>query len=187
MLTMRDHQTIEYIKRFKAVETHTIKDAMFPAVSMRRCRQRLARLAEGGWIRRERGIVGRDYLYFIDKPRHLLHTLAIAKVYADLQKEFNIIRFEPEFAIGPVVADAYFEYEHEGDIYGAFLEVQLSRGYDQKKYEMLFASGVWRKVWESFPLVVIVTDHTINPGESKIMSVVLDIRKPEYCKITQSM
>jgi hypothetical protein len=88
--------------------------------------------------------------------------------YIELQKIFTLCEFIPEYTLGDIKADAYFEIWQNGFAIPYFLEVQISPRFNQDKYEKMYDSGAWLDKWEEFPAVVVVSDNRISYRPSSV-------------------
>lgn len=187
MLTPRDRRIIRFIEDFKIATTSQIYELFF-GTSNRRCRQRLKELCNQGHMSRERGCVSMEYIYFIGKkPAQIEHHMTRAQFYITADREFELSDFQPEYTIGKCRADAYFEVKSFGHYFPAFLEVQLSGGFDQQKYETLFNSGLWLERWRTFPLIVVVTNRALSIKPSKLKFIVLDAQTLDIKPLKQAL
>jgi len=87
--------------------------------------------------------------------------------YIALIRRYRLYDFIPEFTVGDVKADAYFEAHLNGRCIPYFLEVQISP-WRQGKYERLYGSGQWLDRWECFPKVLVISDYRIQFKPSTI-------------------
>lgn len=175
MLTQRDRRILRFIEDMGIANTSQIYRVFFAEkTSKERCQQRLKELCRQGHLQRDRLNVSSDYLYFLKKPREIEHHLARTEFFVKANESFVLNDFCPEYAVESLRADAYMELENNGRIFGAFLEVQLSNGFDQGKYEKLYQAGAWRCNWMSFPLIIIATNHRLTIRPTYLRYVLID-------------
>jgi DNA-binding Lrp family transcriptional regulator len=164
LITKRDRRVCRFIEDFRIATTKQIYDLCFENLSIRRCQQRLTELVKQKRIKRYRDYVSQDYLYYVGKkPSQVEHDLLRTKVFMELRK-YDLQEFRPEFSYGNLRADGYFELGDDP----WFLEIQLSTGFNQEKYEMLYRRLDWRERWREFPKVLVVSNKKIRIEHSDI-------------------
>jgi hypothetical protein len=168
-LKQRDCRLLRFIKDFGVADTQQIKRLFFSDVTMRRCCQRLKLLVGDGRLQRQRDYVSQKYIYFVDKkPKEIQHMLTRVEFYIQLQSQYRLCEFEPEYPVGDLRADAYFEIYRNGYALPYFLEVQISPYFRQEKYDKYYAGGSWLDKWEQFPKVIVVSDNKIRYKPSNV-------------------
>jgi hypothetical protein len=169
---------IRFIDDFGCADTNTICRLFFTETSIRRCRDRLQILTEQHHLNRIRGSVNTNYIYFIGKqPQQMQHGLTRANFYTRMKASYDLKTFVPEYQFEKIRSDAYMEFNLFNIRYAAFVEVQLSSGNMQEKYDSLYLKSDWKNHWLSFPLVIIVTNRKQNIKPSKVKYIVLDAEK----------
>lgn len=177
MLTDRDRKITRFLEEFGAASTRQIHALFFDGLNIVNCQMRLKLLTERGHIKRDRSGIDKDYVYYVSGlPAQVEHHAVRVDFYIAAKNKLELVDFIPEYRCESLRADGYFEFEYDGLRFGAFLEVQLSAGFDQTKYEKFFASGNWHGYWDAFPPVVVVTDRAIRirPSEVKFILMGLD-------------
>jgi len=175
----RDRRLLNLIEDFGCASSSQIKALFFPDVSLRRCQQRLKVLTDKGRLKRFRDAVSAEYIYYQGKrPSEVSHMIARVDAYIKLSQLYRLSAFVPEYAVGNVRADAYFEIWRNGNTVPYFLEVQLSNYFRQDKYEKAYNSGVWLEQWDEFPAVVVVSDNNFRYKQSAIKFIQLDQKSP---------
>lgn len=184
MLQERDNRVIDFIEEFKVARTSTIYELFFKNVSLRYCRKRLAKLCEYKELKREKNHISDEYIYYIQKPKHLKHELLLTDFYRELNKIVNIIGFKCTYSIGSIIADGLVGYKLKNTkgVIIAFVEIQTRNNpVDIEKYEKLFYSNEWVKEFESFPKVIAITNKKVKKVEEfeviKIKENLKDIKK----------
>lgn len=176
MLTERDKRVTRFLEEFGAASTRQIHALLFDGIDLRNCQMRMKLLTDRGHIKRERAGIDKDYIYFIKSiPTQAEHHSIRVDFYIAAKKALDLVDFIPEYRCESLRADAYYEFEYEDLRFGAFLEVQLSAGFDQGKYEKFFAGGAWHGYWDAFPPVVIVTDRAIRLRASEIKYIMMGL------------
>jgi len=179
--TTRDRRIMRFIEDFGAANTRQLHTLFFHGVSLRSCQRALARLAAAHALQRCRSYVCEDYLYYVGKaPVQAAHALLRVDAYIGLKAAYRLVDFVPEFTLGRLRADAYFEVWDAGKVTPYFLEVQRSKGFDQSKYDALYASYEWRERWPEFPQVVVLAGRPVRLRHSNVRFTVLDIDRPKW-------
>ena len=177
VLNRRDRRVIRFIEFFGCASTTQLHKLFFGGVSLRRCQQRLALLTKHRKIQRDREHLSADFLYWCGKkPREITHMLMRVDFYISVNKRYTLASFVPEYSIGDLRADAYFEIYRNGMNVPYFLEVQRSPYLNQAKYERLFESGVWLDRWPHFPPVVVVSDTAMRFKDGNVRFISADQR-----------
>ena len=176
MLTVqsRDRLLKRLIDDFGCASSRQLATLYFK--SLRRCQDRLAMLCREGYINRTRESINADYVYYTGKtpPKETAHMLMRVEAYIAISRLHRLSRFVPEFEIGDIRADAYFEIWRNGFILPYFLECQRTGRFHQEKYERFYQSGAWVDRWREFPGVVIVSDTRITLKDSPIKYIEFD-------------
>jgi hypothetical protein len=93
-------------------------------------------------IKRARDSITNEYIYYIKKPKQLMHTLKVTALYAELSKQYKIIHFKTEVKLSSIRPDAVFGYTENGKNKIGMLEVELSnKEFDRRKYDVFIKSG----------------------------------------------
>lgn len=168
MITDRDKQVLEFLRKFKVATTDTIADIFYP--SLRVAQRRLKILYENKALKRDREHFTSQFYYYIQKPKQLRHSILLTDFYRELNKIANIEFFESEFAIEHVRADALAAYRIKNRGYIAFVEVQIANmPLDIEKYENLYRSELYKKYFPVFPLIIAITDKNIPKTDLKVI------------------
>lgn len=168
MLLSRDQKVIEFIETFGAARTEQIERLFFrydeegiPLKSSTRvARRRLKRIVEESHIKRDKDPYTGQYVYYYPSRKQLKHKLLRTEIYILLKEgPGRILKFENEYSIENLQADAFCIYQLENKGYLFFIEVQTSNntGLDIEKYEKLFKSKKYP--WEVFPRIIAITDR----------------------------
>lgn len=158
MITKRDLQIVDFVKKFKCCRTSTVA-AIF-CKNIRIAQRRLNEIHAAKLLKLSKDY--KEYVYFYRQPAQLKHSLLLTDFIAKLGRRAELIQCEPEYTIGNVRADALIKYRLNGQIKTAFIEVQLSGAPDTKKYKELFKSEAWKSIFERFPDILIITDSKVD-------------------------
>ena len=147
-----------------------IHKMFYSNVSERFCRQRMKILFDRKQIKRHRSHIDTQYVYYIEKkPYNPEHRLLVADLYLALQAmNYTVNDLAFEFKCGNIRADAYFEISKGNISHSFFVEVHLSNKFNQDKYEELLESEEWKKDFEIFPKILIITDKAVEKRTTKL-------------------
>jgi DNA-binding Lrp family transcriptional regulator len=174
---------LRFIEDFHVATTQHIHELAFSDVTLRRCQQRLTRLVAQKRIKRYRDYVSQDYLYYVGKkPNQVEHDLLRVNVFMKL-RQYDLQEFTPEFAYEKLRSDAYAEILSNDCVSAWFIEIQLSTGFNQEKYEALHRRLDWREEWQEFPSVLIVTNKKIKlePSDINFQTIGCDLSGLDSC------
>jgi hypothetical protein len=156
MITQRDIQVVDFLETYKAATSSTLIQLFYPSVSVG-CR-RLTALTTAGAVKRERGNVSIQYIYYIKRPAQLRHCVALTTFYAGFCKQYKVVHFKKEPTIGNIRPDAMIGYIDNDVEAVAFVEVELSnKGIDIAKYKAFEQLGC-KKYFDTMPKIIVVTD-----------------------------
>jgi hypothetical protein len=179
VLTKRDQRMLKFTEDFHIARTRDLWQLAFSDTSLRRCQQRLTTLVKQKRIKRYRDYVAQDYLYYVGKkPDQVEHDLLRVEVFLKLKKH-DLQEFKPEYTCGHLRSDGYFEIGDDP----WFLEIQLSSGFNQEKYEALYRRLDWRELWPEFPNVMVIAAKaiTIEPSDINFKVIRCDLVGLDTC------
>lgn len=183
MLTSRDLRIIEFIERFGAANTKQITQLFFQGLNQPDvvARRRLVQIVRDSNIKRTMDPVTGQYIYYLGKKAQLQHKLVRTEFYCRLQEKGRVLKFEPEYTLGDVRADAFIAYEYHGKGYLLFLEVQICNSpVDIAKYERLYYRRTW--TWPVFPRIVVASDKkVVNNSRLTVKVIPTNFEKWEEC------
>jgi hypothetical protein len=120
-------------------------------------------LVKCGELKRFRGHVDDEYIYYTrQQPKEIQHMLWRVDAYIQLNEDYNLVEFIPEFNYYGIRADAYFEVWQNGFTTGYFLEIQKSHQFNIQKYEKPYQSEEWMIKWNKLPYIIFKTDLKLN-------------------------
>lgn len=144
MLTTRDCEIIDFLTNYKIASTTTLQYFFFPSLSA--CQKRLLKMVKEKTIKRARDNITNEYVYYIKKPKQVLHSLKVTELYAELSGKYEIKHFKIEVKLDTIRPDAVFGYIEKGVSKIGMLEVELSnKAFDSKKYNHFSRSGEAKK------------------------------------------
>ena len=134
MLTSRDMQTIEFLEQYKIARTTTIAKILYP--SLRVAQRRLKVLFDAKEVKRYADAETDEFIYFIKKPKQVLHSLLVTEFYRYMIENYNVEKFKIEVELDTIRPDAMFRYNNNGKKYLGVLEVEISNnGTTPEKYD----------------------------------------------------
>lgn len=171
ILQERDEKILEFIKKFKVVTTSQIEKEFFSKhkQSARLARRRLKKLYDAKLIKRERSHINYEYVYYFEKPKQIRHQILVVDFYQAVKQYGRIIEFTPEKSMANIRSDAICKIARNNQLHLFCVEVELSNnGFNQDKYEDFYISREYKKWFQVFPKVVVVSDKKVNIHPSKI-------------------
>lgn len=170
MLTARDKKTLDFLEQHKVARTSTLS-ALYPSRNV--CYKRLQRLTADGMVKRCRDISSPEYVYYLDRPKQLKHSLLVSDFYSALAKQAKITCFMVEPTFDNIRPDAAVSFIDRGIERTAFLEVELSnKGFDAQKYKQFN----WRKYFDEQPELFVVSDRKIPPTGYGMKQIKTDLK-----------
>lgn len=170
MLTRRDLDIINFLEDYRIASTTTLKELYFPSLSA--CQKRMKTLFDNGKIKRARMTMNYDYLYYINKPKKIMHDLLVTEFYKCLMSQSKVIHYVIDKELGKIRPDAIFAYEINGIQKLGLLEVEIShKGFDYGKYETFYKSTAYKNWFPIMPTVFVVCQNAKIPKDSPIQFV----------------
>lgn len=161
MITQRDIKVIKFIEKFKVARTSTVQQLFYPSVRI--AQRRLREITNQGFLKRSQTIINQEYMYYIKKPKQLLHSILLTDFYREIDKLVRIEYFENEVQIDEIRPDGILAYKFQGKAYIAFVEVEISnKGLDINKYLKLLNTNRYKKYFPTFPLLIAITNQNIK-------------------------
>lgn len=161
MLTSRDFEVIDFVKKFKVATTQNVADVFFPSLSA--CQKRMKIIADEKKLIRARDSINNSFIYYHKQPKQLKHSLLVTRFYAELVKRCEVKKFivEPDFDY--LRPDAVFMYSHKGRNTVGVLEVEISnKGFDWVKYERFIRTEDYKKYMTVAPMLYIISDKMLS-------------------------
>lgn len=176
----REKQVLDFIDTFKAASTSQLQKLFYSEIKDNAAKVytqiRLKAMFDNGYIKRSRSDINSEYVYYYKKTPFLHHQVTLVNVYIKLQemKDIEILEFQPEFIIDDIRPDAKVMVDDGEYMHLFFVEIhRREQAFDQQKYEDFYSSKAWKKHFEAFPKVLIVSDKKVTLKESKIPYVVV--------------
>lgn len=163
-LTDRDNQIIDFIATCGVADTETICK-MFFNNGLRTCQIRLKKLTDNKYLKRidKETFVDQNIFYINKKPAQLKHKLLFSKFVAELQLlGAEILKIKSPLKINNVIADGFIAYKLGGENKILFVEIELTKYFNLKKYEELYYSKKWKEMFPVFPSIAVISDKKVD-------------------------
>ena len=163
-MTVRDMQALEFLTDFKLSRVSTLTKLIYK--NNRVAQRRLKILCE-----KDHKILrlnGSEYIYYTVIPKQFMHSLATSDYLGYLSIKHKLEHITANFVCGDLIADAFAII----DGHPTFIEVQLSNQPDLEKYLSLRASDAWKRLFDTFPTIRILS--SIKPKKTYGLNVVVD-------------
>lgn len=169
-LQQRDLDLIDFIKNVVVADTETLYKIFFKdTCSLRTCQERLTKLTNAGYIKRWRNSHFEEYIYYINKkPSSYLHKIKFSQLIAEMKEQnIEIIKCKTPLKLFNIIADGFIVYKDNG-IKMAFVEVERTKYFNEEKYNQLYYSREWKKNFNEFPDIWIITDKNVKVKNSRL-------------------
>ncbi len=168
VITERDKKIKEFLEDVEVADTKTIAEIFFQGTCIRNCQKRLKQLTNIRFIKSYReNTISQNIYYVKNKPKNWKHKIVFSQLLGILhQKGIEVLKYRTPFIIdtgvNKVISDGLIitRVNEQVEIY--FIEAELTKKPNYKKYENLYYS---RKYLEKFPImpsILVVTDKRIN-------------------------
>lgn len=163
----RDYEIIQFLKEFKVADSKIIADLFFSGCknSILVANRRLKKLVDNKKINRnvDRKIL-EGYLYYpkgISKPSNWKHSLEITRLYVNLVKKYQVVKYKREYEIrysnGKLLrADLMAVLKINGKLIPYLFEIDLKAPYN-KKYDEYIINGYWKNKFPCPPTIVSIS------------------------------
>lgn len=182
-----DKRILNFIDEFRAASTKHIQRVFYKSQSQAQflTERKMRKLYKKKLIKRYRYSLNEPYIYYFKKSGQITHHLIVTELYCKLMEhEGELIGFEIEKEIEDIRPDAVCQYKYRSDKYTFCFEIHRSNNkFDQAKYERLYKTGVWKRYFSVFPIIVIVSDRKIRLDESKLIYIQVDTELQNIDKI----
>ena len=179
-LQKRDHEIIDFLKNVTVADTTSLYKIFFAKTSgLRVCQERLLKLVKARYIKRFRSDIFSEYIYYVDKkPSSYLHKIVFSQLIAKLtEQNIEIIKYKTPLKLYNIIADGFIVYNDNG-LKMAFIEAERTKYFDEDKYNKLYYSREWKKNFEEFPDIWIITDKNVKVKNTRL--------KIKVCKLDLS-
>lgn len=165
MITPRDQQVLDMIELLNVAKVSQIYRMFYSSLKQgqQTCRKRMKKLYDDKLIKREHSHLNTEYVYYVNKNNQFNHSLILTEFYVQLHKLAEIDKFEVEQPYGNIRPDGMCICGYRGFTHYFFIEVHISNNkFNQDKYISYFGSLEWKKYFDVFPKVIVISDKKID-------------------------
>jgi hypothetical protein len=178
MVTDRDMKAVEFVEAFGAAALSHVARAVFGSGkgALDVARHRMKVLTDERLVKRYRTDMNAEYVYYAGAkaPHRQDHHLQLAALYTSILGLTGAVEtWQREPLWGGLRPDAYCVYRGKKRIHFAVEIERNTNPFNQQKYESFLASGDYRKLFPSFPWVLIVSAKPIKIATSNIRYIVI--------------
>lgn len=163
-LTERDLKIKEFLKNVIVADTETIHRIFFPNASLRTCQARLKLLVDNGFIKVFReDILSQNIFYINKKPSSYKHKIVFSRLLGELHNQgIEILKYVTPLKVGNVIADGFIAVNVNGENRLYFIEVELTKYFDTKKYIDLYYSRAYKEKFPIMPNILVISDKKVK-------------------------
>lgn len=138
-------------------------------------------------LKRERQSITSQYVYYRNrKPKQTLHKLMLSEFYKYLNRYVYIEKFNPEYRLEGIRADAMIAFNGKFKKHFALVEIDISKNSLKdkiEKYEHFDNAETWKKYnWPVMPEIIIVGNRKIPKTNLKITQIDTDFTNMDIFK-----
>ena len=176
VITDRDKEIKEFLEDVEVADTKTIHQIFFNGTCIRNCQKRLKQLTNIRFIKSYReNTISQNIYYAKNKPKNWKHKIVFSQLLGVLhQKGIEVLKYRTPFIIdniaNKVISDGLIitRVDEQVDIF--FIEVELTKKPNYKKYEDLYYSRKYLEKFPIMPTILVVTDKRINTNH-KVLNI----------------
>ena len=162
-LTERDIQIKEFLKTVVVADTETIHNIFFSNASLRTCQARLKLLVDHKVIRVFREDIFSQNIYCLKKPSSYKHKIVFSKLLGKLHKEgIEVLKYVTPLKVGNIIADGFIAVNVNGENKIYFVEVELTKYFNTKKYLDLYYSRKYKEKFPIMPDILVISDKKVT-------------------------
>ena len=166
-LTERDIQIKEFLKKVVVADTETIHQIFFKNASLRTCQARLKLLVDHKVIRVFREDIFSQNIYCLKKPASYKHKIVFSKLLGKLHKEnIEVLKYVTPLKVGSIIADGFIAIKVNGETRLYFVEVELTKYFNTKKYIDLYYSRTYKEKFPIMPNILVISDKRVNTDKA---------------------
>lgn len=176
-ITDRDKEIKYFLRAVIVADTNTISILFFNG-SIRSTQQRLKLLVDNKYIKVFRENILSQNIYYINKkPSSWKHKIIFSRLLSKLKESnLEVLKYVTPLKIGNVIADGFIAINNNGKNEIYFVEVELTKYFDLKKYEDLYYSRKWKDKFPIMPNILVISDKKVKTNEKlNISSCKLDL------------
>lgn len=176
VITDRDKEIKEFLEDVEVADTKTIHEVFFNGTCIRNCQKRLKQLTNIRFIKSYReNTISQNIYYAKNKPKNWKHKIVFSQLLGVLhQQGIEVLKYRTPFVIdtgaNKVISDGLIitRINEQVDIF--FIEVELTKKPNYKKYEDLYYSRKYLDKFPIMPTILVVTDKRINTNH-KVLNI----------------
>ena len=167
-LTDRDLEIKEFLKKVVVADTETIHQIFFPNASLRTCQARLKLLVDYKFIKVFREDILSQNIFYIDKkPSSYKHKIVFSRLLGELHKQgIEVLKYVTPLKVGSIIADGFIAVNVNGETRLYFVEVELTKYFDTKKYIDLYYSRNYKEKFPIMPNILVISDKRVNTDKA---------------------
>jgi len=164
VITPTEQKVLDFLETFNCATTSQITKLFYNTkYPYNKSRRRLKILYDDKHVKRVRNSINMEYVYYLRKNNQFNHSLILTEFYVRLQELTEIDKFEVEQPYGNIRPDAMAICGYRGFTHYFFVEVHISNNkFNQDKYISYYGSLEWKKYFDVFPKVIIVSDKKVD-------------------------
>jgi hypothetical protein len=167
VITERDQKVLDMIDLLKVAKLSQIYRMFYKNHKQGEliCRRRMFTLYDKDKVvKREHAHLNTEYVYYLTKNNQFNHSLILTEFYVQLHElGAEIDKFEVEQPYGNIRPDGMAIVGYKGFTHYFFIEVHISNNkFNQEKYISYYGSLEWKKYFNVFPKVAILSDKNID-------------------------
>lgn len=152
VITERDQAIKSFLNEVQVASTKTLHTLFFGNTSIRNCTKRLKQLVDIKFIKVYRqDMLSQNVYYSKNKPKNINHKILFSRLLGKLKEQnIEVIKYKCPYKIGEVIADGLIVIRVNEEVKIYFVECEISKRLNTKKYEELYYS---RKYKEKMPVM----------------------------------
>jgi hypothetical protein len=167
VITPRDQQVLDMLDLLNCASLTQIYRMFYKDQNqgLNICRRRMFKLYDKHKaVKREHPHLNAEYIYYMHKNNQFNHSLILTEFYVKLHElGIEIDKFEKEQPYGNIRPDGMCICGYKGFTHYFFIEVHISNNkFNQDKYISYYGSLEWKKYFDVFPKVIILSDKKID-------------------------
>lgn len=176
-LTERDLKIKEFLKSVVVADTETLHHIFFKNASLRTCQARLKLLVDNKFIKVFREDIFSQNIYCLKKPSSYKHKIVFSRLLGKLHKDgVTILKYVTPLKISNIIADGFIAINVNGENKLYFIEVELTKYFNTKKYVDLYYSRGYKEKFPLMPDILVISDKKVNKDKVlKITKCKLDL------------
>lgn len=175
----RDKKIKEFLEVVGCADTNTIAAIFFPRTCIRNTQKRLKQLVDYKFIKVYRpNMLTQNIYYSKNKPRNIKHKILFSQLLGELHRQqVEILKYKCPYKLENIIADGLIVTRTNNQIGIYFVEGEISKKLNVKKYEDSYYSNKWKEVFPIFPTILVITDKRIKTDHKhlKIKKCKLDL------------